>query len=254
VSGHQANAAWFVDACCVVVSRFSLSQRNVETLLAERVVAVSQETVRRWNRESGQSFANCVGRRRPRLGDNLHLDEVFIRIQGVQHYLWRAFDQDGVVLSTTVRRTHTDRRDGTSGSCSVSDCRIKRSASPQFTDPSTATSIHADTRCQRPSRHRPRILGGRRNRWRDHQCVAANSGAIGGHRCHFAAGREEALHRGVLQHATTAMLHRPCTGLHRALRICVAAEVVQITAGDVVAHQRNQFACRRGDMRGPFRA
>jgi transposase-like protein len=80
----------------------SLSQRNVETLLAERVVAVSQETVRRWRRKSDQSFANCLGRRRPRLGDNWHLGEVFIRIQGVQHYLWRSFDQDGVVLDIGI--------------------------------------------------------------------------------------------------------------------------------------------------------
>ena len=28
------------------------------------------------------------------------MDEVFIRIQGVQHYLWRAVDQDGVAMPT----------------------------------------------------------------------------------------------------------------------------------------------------------
>jgi putative transposase len=37
-----------------------------------------------------------------------HLDEVFIRIGGVQHYLWRAVDQDGVVLDILVQ----PRRDG----------------------------------------------------------------------------------------------------------------------------------------------
>ena len=36
-----------------------------------------------------------------------YLDEVFIRIQGVQHYLWCAVDQDGVVLDILVQ----DRRD-----------------------------------------------------------------------------------------------------------------------------------------------
>jgi hypothetical protein len=46
----------------------------------------------------GSSFANSLRRRRPRLGDKCHLDEVFIRIQGELHYLWRAVDQDGVVL------------------------------------------------------------------------------------------------------------------------------------------------------------
>ena len=52
----------------------------------------------------------------------------------------------------------------------------------------------------------------------------------------------EALHGGVLQHATTVILHRPCIGLHCAVRIGVAAEVVQIAAGDVVARQRHQLA------------
>jgi putative transposase len=84
---------------------FSLSLRDVELLLAERGVVVSYETVRRWCKKFGQSFANRLRHRRPRPNDKWHLDEVFIRIQGVQHYLWRAVDQHGVVLVQ-------ERRDG----------------------------------------------------------------------------------------------------------------------------------------------
>ena len=87
---------------------FSLSLRDVELLLAERGIVVSYETVRRWCRKFGQSFANAMRCRRPQPGDNWHLDEVFIRIRGVQHYLWRAVDQHGVVLDILVQ----DRRDG----------------------------------------------------------------------------------------------------------------------------------------------
>jgi putative transposase len=87
---------------------FSLSLRDVELLLAERGIVVSYETVRRWCRKFGRSFANCLRRRRPRPGDKWYVDEVFIRIQGVQHYLWRAVDQHGVVLDILVQ----DRRDG----------------------------------------------------------------------------------------------------------------------------------------------
>src|SRR5580658_4095571 len=76
---------------------FSLSLRNVELILAERGVVVSCQTVRRWCEKSGQTFANRVRRRRPRHGDKWYLDEMFIRIPGV-HYLWRAVDQDGVML------------------------------------------------------------------------------------------------------------------------------------------------------------
>ncbi|CAO3452100.1 IS6 family transposase [Azospirillum largimobile] len=82
---------------------FPLSFRDVELLLAERGVEVSYETVRRWCRKFAQTFANRLRRRRPRPGDRWHLDEVFIKINGVQHYLWRAVDQEGVVLDILVQ-------------------------------------------------------------------------------------------------------------------------------------------------------
>jgi putative transposase len=82
---------------------FGLSFRDVELLLAERGITVSYETVRRWCEKFGQSFANRLRRRRRRPGDKWHLDEVFVRIQGVQHYLWRAVDQNGVVLDILVQ-------------------------------------------------------------------------------------------------------------------------------------------------------
>ena len=83
--------------------RFALSYRDVEELLAERGVIVSYETVRQWCRKFGQQYANALCRRRPRPGDKWHLDEVFIRINGEQHYLWRAVDQDGNVLDLLVQ-------------------------------------------------------------------------------------------------------------------------------------------------------
>src|SRR5713101_8410541 len=63
---------------------FSLSFRDVELLLAERGVIVSYESVRQWCLKFGASFADNLRRRRPRPGDKWHLDEVFIRIQGVR--------------------------------------------------------------------------------------------------------------------------------------------------------------------------
>jgi putative transposase len=77
--------------------------RDVELILAERGIVVSYETVRRWSKQFGASFAARLRRRRPRPGDKRHLDEVFVRIQGVQHYLWHAVDQDGVVLDILVQ-------------------------------------------------------------------------------------------------------------------------------------------------------
>jgi transposase-like protein len=100
VARHLRCVTYSCRACDHV---FSLSLRDVELLLAERGIVVSYETVRRWCRKFGQSFANRLRRSRPRPGDKWFLDEVFIRIQGVQHYLWRAVDQDGVVLHILVQ-------------------------------------------------------------------------------------------------------------------------------------------------------
>ena len=88
---------------------FSLSLRDVELILAERGVVVSYESIRRWCLKFGASFANNLRRRRPRPGDKRHMDEVFIRIHGEQRYLWRAVDQNGVVLDVLVQ----SRRDAT---------------------------------------------------------------------------------------------------------------------------------------------
>jgi putative transposase len=82
---------------------FSLSLRDVELILAARGIVVSYESIRDWGLRFGRMFANTLKRRRPRPGDKWFLDEVFIRIRGEQHYLWRAVDQDGTVLDILVQ-------------------------------------------------------------------------------------------------------------------------------------------------------
>src|SRR4051794_4264381 len=83
--------------------RFPLSLRMVEELLAARGIVVSHETVRQWALKFGQDFANRIRRRLPQAGDKWHLDEVAIKIAGVQHWLWRAVDQNGMVLDVLVQ-------------------------------------------------------------------------------------------------------------------------------------------------------
>ena len=51
----------------------------------------------------GQTYANQLRRKSPRPGDQWHLDEVFLKINGRLHYLWRAVDQDGDVLDILVQ-------------------------------------------------------------------------------------------------------------------------------------------------------
>src|SRR5215213_410168 len=84
--------------------RFCLSFRDVEELLSERGIKVMYEAIRKWCRKFGQQYANQLRRRRPRLGDKWHLDEMVLTIKGDHHYLWRAVDQDGNILDILVQR------------------------------------------------------------------------------------------------------------------------------------------------------
>ena len=89
--------------------RFGLSFRDVEDLLAQRGVTVTYETIRQWCRTFGPTYARTLRRRRGRMGDTWHLDELFVNIQGRRQYLWRAVDEDGdtidiLVLSRPNRR------------------------------------------------------------------------------------------------------------------------------------------------------
>ncbi|MCX4404812.1 IS6 family transposase [Streptomyces sp. NBC_01764] len=92
-----------ISHCVWLYFRFPLSFREAEELMLERGVVVSYETVRRWCRKFGQSYADALRRRRPRPGDKWHLDEVFVKINGERKYLWRAVDQDGNVLDILVQ-------------------------------------------------------------------------------------------------------------------------------------------------------
>ena len=95
---------------CVRLSfNFALSLRDVELMMAFRGVQLSYETIRRWCDKFGAAYAARLKRRRPKLGDKWHRDEVFLKMNGVQHYLWRAVDQDGVVIDILVQ-PRRDRR------------------------------------------------------------------------------------------------------------------------------------------------
>jgi putative transposase len=72
-------------------------------MLAMRGVSLSYETVREWCLKFGQTYANGLRHKSPQPGDRWHLDEVFLKINGRLHYLWRAVDQDGEVLDILVQ-------------------------------------------------------------------------------------------------------------------------------------------------------
>ena len=89
--------------------RFPLSLRNVEDLLHERGIDITHETARFWWNRFGPLFAQSIRKRRVQNANfsnwTWHLDEVFVRINGELHYLWRAFDHEGEVLEAYVTKT-----------------------------------------------------------------------------------------------------------------------------------------------------
>jgi putative transposase len=93
--------------------RYPLSLRQVEDLLFERGIDICHETVRFWWNRFGPMFAAEIRKRRR--GSGLyspwrwHLDEVFVRIKGETHYLWRAVDHEGEVLEVFATKQR-DRR------------------------------------------------------------------------------------------------------------------------------------------------
>ena len=89
--------------------RFPLSLRNVEDLLHERGIDICHETVRYWWNKFGPMFAREIRKKRMHPVNNhsnwkWHLDEVFVKINGENHYLWRAVDHEGEVLEAFVSK------------------------------------------------------------------------------------------------------------------------------------------------------
>ena len=88
--------------------RFNLSHRDIEDLLAQRGVIVTRESIRLWCNKFGSKYAARLRKRHQGYGDTFFIDEIFIKIDGKQHYLWRAVDQDGEVVDVFLQK----KRDG----------------------------------------------------------------------------------------------------------------------------------------------
>jgi len=88
--------------------RFNLSHRDIEDLVAERGITVSYESIRLWCNKFGSEFARRLKKKHQGYGDTFFIDEVFVKIQGKQQYLWRAVDQDGEVVDVFLQK----RRNG----------------------------------------------------------------------------------------------------------------------------------------------
>ena len=107
--------------------RFTLSYRDVEDLLAERGLDVSYETIRRWVGKFGLAIAQNLRQLRAKPSSRWHLDEMVVRINGRQMYLWRAVDDEGEVLEVLSSAGGTrPRPESSSASCAPTGLRSRR--------------------------------------------------------------------------------------------------------------------------------
>ena len=83
--------------------RFTLSYRDIEDLLAERGLMVSNKSIRRWVLKFGPIIARNLREIRPKADSRWHLDEMVVSIAGRQMYMWRAVDSEGEVLEIMVQ-------------------------------------------------------------------------------------------------------------------------------------------------------
>jgi len=98
-----------IQLAVIMYVRFPLSLRNVEDLLHERGIDVCHESIRLWVDRFGTHFAGKIRKQRANYMRQVtqwkwHLDEMFVKINGVQHYLWRAVDHEGEVLESYVTK------------------------------------------------------------------------------------------------------------------------------------------------------
>jgi putative transposase len=86
---------------------YPLSSRQVLELLAERGINVSHRTVLNWVQAFGPQLAAEVRRRRRPVGKRWIVDEVFLFRKGQKRYLYRAIDENEVVVAVLLRE-HRD--------------------------------------------------------------------------------------------------------------------------------------------------
>ena len=139
--------------------RFNLSYRDIEDLPAERGIIVTRESIRLWCIKFGALYARRLKRNHRGYGDTFYIDEVFVKINGNQHYLWRAVDQHGEVVDVYLQA----KRDGAAAKRFFKRLLRSHGAEPRkiVTDKLRSYSVAHEER-RHPRTHRCRPEGARR--------------------------------------------------------------------------------------------
>lgn len=75
---------------------YALSYRNLEEMMLERGISVDHSTVQRWVVYYAPLLENEFRKKyKLKVGSSWRMDETYIKIKGVWHYLYRAVDKEG---------------------------------------------------------------------------------------------------------------------------------------------------------------
>ena len=79
-------------------SRYALSYRDLKEIAAERGLQLDHSTIYRWVQEYSPEINKRIKPYLKMTSDSWKLDETYVKIKGIWHYLYRAIDKQGNTL------------------------------------------------------------------------------------------------------------------------------------------------------------
>ena len=93
-----------ISHCVWLYNSFSLSLRDIEKMMLYRGIEVTYESIRDWVNKFSLPAAKKIRKNRAKASDKWHLDEVRVKIRGQVYWLWRAVDDEGIVLDILIQK------------------------------------------------------------------------------------------------------------------------------------------------------
>jgi transposase-like protein len=84
---------------------YSTSYRNVEEILNEQGISVDHTTIHRWVIKYIPKLLQKFRQQKLEVGENWQLDETYIKVGGVERFLYPAVDSEGLTIDFKLYKT-----------------------------------------------------------------------------------------------------------------------------------------------------
>ncbi len=78
--------------------KYKLSYRNLSEMMLERGIRVNYSTIYHWVQKFSPEFNKRIRKYLKKTSDSYRVDETYIKVKGVSHYLYRALDSKGQTI------------------------------------------------------------------------------------------------------------------------------------------------------------